>query len=50
MAVICERSPRGPLTPHALDQLKAVYDFVKGALNHHPGMERNAVCNYHCII
>jgi len=38
MAILCERSPRGALAPHAYEQLHAIADFVYSAQNHHPRM------------
>lgn len=46
MAVLCERSPRGPLAPHAFEQLRAAVDFVNAAKDHHPGMQRMTVCEF----
>jgi hypothetical protein len=43
MAVICERSPRGALAPHAYDQLHAAVQFVHTAQSHHPRMVRMVV-------
>lgn len=43
MTVLCERSPRGPLAHHALEQLNNVAEFVKSARDHHPNMVRMCV-------
>jgi hypothetical protein len=38
MTILCERSPRGALAPHAYDQLHATAEFIYSAQNHHPRM------------
>jgi len=38
MTVLCERSPRGALAPHAYDQLHGVAELIYSAQGHHPRM------------
>jgi len=38
MTILCERSPRGALAPHAYDQLHGVAELIYSAQAHHPRM------------